>query len=85
MRGQLCALYTFFIFFMVHYKIAKVLLIIGGLNWGLIGVTHLFNNHFDLVEYIGYNLLNAPVISDVIYVIVGISAIIVLVSMLDRG
>ncbi|MCY4576985.1 MAG: DUF378 domain-containing protein [Candidatus Kaiserbacteria bacterium] len=69
---------------MIHYKIAKVLTIIGGLNWGLVGVTHAFGTHLDLVEYIGYDILNAPVVSDVVYIIVGIAAVIVLVGMLDR-
>ena len=70
---------------MIHYTIAKILVIVGGLNWGIIGVTHLFGNHFDLVEYIGYGLLNAPIISDILYVIVGIAAVIMLVSALDRS
>ena len=70
---------------MVHYKIAKILIIIGGVNWGLIGVTHMFGTHLDLVEYLAYNLLNAPIVGDVIYAIVGIAAVIVLISMLDRS
>ena len=69
---------------MIHYKIAKAITIIGGLNWGLIGVTHLFGTRLDLVEYLGHQLLDAPTVSDVIYVIVGIAAVILLVSMLDR-
>ena len=72
-------------FYMIHYKIAKILIIVGGLNWGLIGITHLFGTHFDLVEYIGYNTLNAPIVSDIVYVVVGIAALIMLVSMLDRS
>ena len=69
---------------MIHYKIAKALLVVGGLNWGLVGITSILGNRFDLVEYIGYVLLNAPVVSDVIYIIVGIATLIVLVSMLNR-
>ena len=55
------------------HKVAGVLLIIGGLNWGLMGA---FN----------YNLVHtvfsaAPVIEQIIYVLVGLSA----VSMLFVG
>ena len=70
---------------MIHYTIAKIIVVIGGLNWGLVGVTNLFGNHFDLVEYIGYDLLNMPVVADSIYTIVGIAAVVMLVGMLDRG
>lgn len=46
--------------------IALVLLIIGGLNWGLVG---LFN--FDLVDAI----FGMGIVSDIIYTLVGISAL----------
>lgn len=68
----------------VYYKIAKVLTIVGGLNWGLVGVTNLFGSHFDLVEWIGYTLLNAPEVSYVLYTIVGLAALVVLVGMMNR-
>ena len=69
---------------MILFKIAKVLTIIGGLNWGLVGVTNLFGTHFDLVEYIGYDLLNTPEVSFVLYTIVGIAALVVLIGMMNR-
>ncbi len=47
--------------------ICYILIIIGALNWGLIGI---FN--FNLVEY----LFNESVITRVIYILVGIAAII---------
>jgi uncharacterized membrane protein YuzA (DUF378 family) len=47
--------------------IAALLLVIGGLNWGLVG---LFG--FDLV---GYLFMSMPVIAKVIYILVGLSAI----------
>ncbi len=58
--------------------IAAVLLIIGGLNWGLVG---LFN--FDLVaELFGY----FSVISRVIYILVGLSAVYAIVMwVVKRG
>ena len=46
--------------------IAKILVIIGGLNWGLVG---LFN--FDLVDAI----FGSGIISDIVYVLVAVSAI----------
>ena len=69
---------------MVHYTVSKILVVVGGLNWGLVGITNLFDNHFDLVEYIGYDLLNMPTVSDVIYLIVGIAAIVMAVEMINR-
>jgi uncharacterized membrane protein YuzA (DUF378 family) len=52
--------------------IAVILLVIGGLNWGLVG---LFN--IDLVATIfGYMSL----ISRIVYILVGLSAIIVAIS-----
>ena len=47
--------------------IALVLLVVGGLNWGLVG---LFS--FDLVEAI---LGSIPVLQRIVYVLVGVSAL----------
>jgi len=52
--------------------IAFILLIIGGLNWGLVG---LFN--FDLVAAIFKAM---SIVSRVIYVLVGLSAVYVIVT-----
>nr|WP_072418242.1 MULTISPECIES: DUF378 domain-containing protein [unclassified Ruminococcus] len=49
-------------------RIALLLLIIGGVNWGLLGIFQ-----FDLVAFIFGG--QAAVLSRVIYVLVGISAI----------
>ena len=49
-------------------RIALLLLIIGGINWGLLGIFQ-----FDLVAFIFGG--QAAVLSRVIYVLVGISAI----------
>jgi len=46
--------------------IALVLLVIGGLNWGLVG---LFS--FDLVEAV---LGSIPILQKIVYVLVGLSA-----------
>jgi len=47
--------------------IALILVIIGGLNWGLVG---LFN--FDVVQAI---LGGVPLLRDIVYVLVGLSAL----------
>lgn len=49
--------------------IAKILLVLGGLNWGLLG---LFN--FDLVRYL-MGLVGASMYANVVFVLVGISAV----------
>jgi uncharacterized membrane protein YuzA (DUF378 family) len=54
------------------YWIALVLLIVGGLNWGLVGF---FN--FDLVAAI---FSQGSVLSKIVYDLVGISAIFVLIA-----
>ena len=55
--------------------IAKILLIIGGLNWGLYGVGLFFDSNWNLV----YLLLGKlPIIESVVYIIVGLSAIAVI-------
>lgn len=52
-------------------KLAQILLIIGGLNWGLVG---LFD--FNLVTA----LFGTSVITSIIYILVGLSAIISIFS-----
>lgn len=56
--------------------IALVLLVVGGLNWGLVG---LFS--FDLVAAI---FGTASLISNIIYILVGISAVYVAVAVLPK-
>ena len=51
---------------MILDKIALLLTIIGGLNWGLVGA---FN--FDLVKFI---FAFAPVLASIVYIVVGIAA-----------
>ena len=53
--------------------IAGILLIVGGLNWGLIG---LFN--FNLVT----TIFGTAIITKIIYVLVGISAIYMIFAMM---
>ncbi len=51
---------------------ALVLVIIGGLNWGLVG---LFG--FDLVAYLfgASGIIAVPIIAQIVYILVGLSAI----------
>ena len=53
--------------------IAFVLLVIGGLNWGLFGLFKL-----DLID----SIIGAGLIADIIYVIVGVSALYMLGSVI---
>ena len=58
-------------------KITLLLLIVGGLNWGLVG---LFG--FDLVATIFGEM---SVLSRIVYVLVGISAIVQIVPLIKAG
>lgn len=60
----------------VTYQIAMILLIIGGLNWGLIGIFG-----FDLVAGIFGEM---SMFSRLIYSLVGVSAVVVLISMMNQ-
>jgi uncharacterized membrane protein YuzA (DUF378 family) len=53
--------------------IASVLVIVGGLNWGLVG---LFN--FNLVELI---LGHFPILMRIVYILVGLSAVYMIIFM----
>ena len=56
--------------------IAGILLIVGGLNWGLWGLFRL-----DLVNAV---LGSIVIVQDIVYVLVGISGLYVLVKMLTK-
>ena len=58
----------------VLHKIAFLLLVIGGLNWGLVGLDMLING------VMGWNVVHAllgswPMVEGIVYVLVGLSAI----------
>lgn len=59
--------------------LAYVLVIIGGLNWGLVGI----NPSFDLVSMIGGG--PESVVSKIVYILVGLSAIWLVVSKAKGG
>ena len=54
-------------------KVAKVLLIVGGLNWGLVGVGMLTSHNWNLVNMIFGSM---PTLEAVVYVLVGVSAVV---------
>ena len=67
---------------MIHYTIAKVLVIIGALNWGIVGVSNLLKKPINIVEYLFFQLAGMPAIADTIYILVGVAAIVMVVTML---
>lgn len=50
--------------------VALVLVIIGGLNWALVGLLD-----FDLVKYLFVQTLNLLIVARVVYVLVGVAAL----------
>ena len=57
--------------------VSLVLVIIGGLNWGLVGIFQ-----FDLVAYL-FGV--ASILSDIIYILVGLAAIYLLIVVAKFG
>ena len=54
--------------------IAKILVIVGGINWGLVGLGMLLGN-MDGWNVVNMILGSIPVLEAVVYVLVGISAV----------
>ncbi len=52
--------------------VAKILVIVGALNWGLVGVGMFLGSNLNLVNMI---LGSIPVLEAVVYVLVGVSAV----------
>ena len=57
-------------FYIYIYLICVILLLIGGLNWGLIGSLNL-----NIVQIINKNTFDSPIFENIIYVTVGIATI----------
>jgi uncharacterized membrane protein YuzA (DUF378 family) len=53
-------------------QIARILVVVGGINWGLVGLGMLMGNDWNVVHMI---LGNWMMLEAVVYVLVGISAI----------
>ncbi len=54
------------------HAIAFVLVVVGGLNWGLVAI----NPGYDLVAWLGS--VTASIVATVVYALVGISALVLL-------
>lgn len=52
--------------------IGKILLIVGGLNWGLVGIGMFMNSDLNVVKML---LGSWPMIEAVVYVLVGVAAV----------
>jgi uncharacterized membrane protein YuzA (DUF378 family) len=53
-------------------QIARILVIVGGINWGLVGLGMLMNSDWNVVHMI---FGSVSMLEAVIYVLVGISAV----------
>ncbi|MFZ2149789.1 MAG: DUF378 domain-containing protein [Minisyncoccia bacterium] len=53
--------------------VSKILLIVGGLNWGLVGVGMLMNRDLNVVNML---LGTWPAIEAIVYILVGLAAVI---------
>ena len=58
-------------------KVCKILVLVGALNWGLVGA---FN--FNLVEAV---LGSVPMAERAVYIIIGLSAVMAVIGMLKGG
>ncbi len=58
-------------------KVGKWLLVIGGLNWGLVGVGMFMSANWNVVNML---LGSWPVVEAVVYILVGVAAVMKLVG-----
>lgn len=56
----------------VVHKTCKVLLLIGGLNWGLVGLGMLMSKDWNVVHMV---LNSMPTLEAVVYLLVGVAAV----------
>ena len=52
------------------YSTATLLVIIGGINWGLIGTFE-----FNVISYLFYEVIYFPIAAKIFYILVGIAAL----------
>lgn len=60
---------------------AYILTIVGGLNWALVGMGNFAGGNWDLVNLL---LGSIPVLRDIVYIVVGLSAAYVLYILLAK-
>lgn len=58
-------------------KVCKILLVVGGLNWGLVGLGMLLGSDLNVVHMI---LSSMPTLEAVVYLLVGVAAIMKIVG-----
>ncbi len=58
-------------------KLRKILLLVGGLNWGLVGVGMLMGSDWNVVHML---LGSWPMVEAIVYILVGLAAIMKLVG-----
>ena len=54
------------------HKLVKILLVIGGLNWGLVGVGMLLGSNWNVINLL---LGSMPTLEAIVYILVGIMAV----------
>ncbi len=59
------------------HSITFILAIVGALNWGLVGISSFFGANWNLVTLL---LGSWPVVENIVYVLVGVSAVYLVVS-----
>lgn len=66
-----------------YTDVAMILLAIGGINWGLVGLSMIFGGgNWNIVNLI---LGGVPVIEAIVYIVVGLSALVVLLGCKCKG
>jgi uncharacterized membrane protein YuzA (DUF378 family) len=58
-------------------KLAGLLMVVGGLNWGLVGIGMFMNNNFNVVNLL---LGRWPVVEAIVYIVVGIATVVSLMG-----
>lgn len=58
------------------YTVAVILTLVGALNWGVVGITGLFGEPFNPVEFLFFGLVDAPYVAHGIYAAIGIAAVV---------
>lgn len=56
-------------------KTARVLVIIGGINWGLVGLGMLMNKSMDAWNVVHLVLGSMPTLEAIVYLLVGLAAV----------
>lgn len=59
----------------VHGQVAYWLMVIGGLNWGLVGIGSFFNMNLNVVNLALGSIPYADVSEPIVYILVGLAAI----------